>query len=131
MLFDKTVQKTEEWLNELKDKMDWRDKEMAYDGLRAVLHALRDRLSVEAVVKFGAQLPMMLRWFYYENLVPASKPVKIHSEEEFIDLTRGYLRREDLREENLKDLIQNVFGLIRYHMGENEAEKIKFLLPKA
>ena len=131
MHFDKTLQKTDEWLRELMVKMDWEDKQMAYDGLRAVLHALRDRMTVEAVAKFGAQLPMLIRGFYYENWVPSSTPVKIHSEDEFIELTKSYLRRTNVKEENIKALIQNVFKLIRYHMGESEAEKIKFILPKS
>lgn len=131
MHFDKTVQKTEEWLRELMNKMGWDDKEMAYDGLRAVLHALRDRLTVEAVAKFGAQLPMLVRGFYYENWTPGHIPLKIHSEQEFIALTKSYLRKPVLKEENIKELIQAVFQLIRYHTSEAEADKLIALFPKS
>ena len=34
MTFTKTVQKSESWLKDLMEKMDWEDKQMAYDGLR-------------------------------------------------------------------------------------------------
>jgi uncharacterized protein (DUF2267 family) len=130
MLFDKTLQKTDEWLRELMEKMDWEDKQMAYDGLRAVLHALRDRLPVEAVVKFGAQLPMLVRGFYYENWVPATTPIKVHTELEFIELARSYLRRTKIKEENIKLLVQNVFQLIERHMSTSETEKLRAILPK-
>ena len=39
----------------------------AYLALRTVLHALRDRLTLEEAVQLGAQLPMLVRGFYYEG----------------------------------------------------------------
>lgn len=131
MTFDKTVQKTELWLKELMEKMGWSDKRLAYDGLRAVLHALRDRLPIEAVVKFGAQLPMLVRGFYYENWTPSSTPIKVHNQAEFLELVRSYLRISPMQEENVEDLVYNVFQLIRYHMGSSEAEKLQAILPKS
>jgi uncharacterized protein (DUF2267 family) len=44
--FDSTVQTTHVWLNELLGLLRWQDPHRAYLALRAVLHALRDRLSV-------------------------------------------------------------------------------------
>ena len=45
--FDKTIQKTNEWLEELMASYDGLDREKAYLALRATLHTLRDRLPVE------------------------------------------------------------------------------------
>ena len=36
----------------------------AYRVLRAVLHALRDRVTVDVAAKFAAQLPTLLRGVY-------------------------------------------------------------------
>jgi uncharacterized protein (DUF2267 family) len=47
--FDTTIQKTNSWLNDLMQVMDWSDRHKAYLALRATLHALRDRLPVEEV----------------------------------------------------------------------------------
>jgi uncharacterized protein (DUF2267 family) len=41
---DKTIEKTNIWLNEVQAILAWNDRERAYHALCAVLHALRDRL---------------------------------------------------------------------------------------
>ena len=67
-VFDTTIQKTQVWLNDLMSELDWEDKpHKAYMALRTVLHALRDRLMVVVAVQLGAQLPMLIRGFYYEG----------------------------------------------------------------
>ena len=68
-IFDGTLQKTQIWLNELMTALDWENHpHKAYLALRTVLHALRDRLTVEEAVQLGAQLPMLVRGFYYRRL---------------------------------------------------------------
>ena len=57
-VFDTTLQKTNAWLKEVMDELGSSDRHQAYLALRAVLHALRDRLTVEEVAQLGAQLPM-------------------------------------------------------------------------
>jgi uncharacterized protein (DUF2267 family) len=66
-VFETTVNKTNRWLNELMQIMGLKDRQKAYLALRAVLHALRDRLTLEQVAQLGAQLPMLIRGFYYEG----------------------------------------------------------------
>jgi uncharacterized protein (DUF2267 family) len=63
-VFDRTVQKTNSWLKNLMDELDWQDRQEAYAALRVTLQALRDRLTVEEVAQLGAQLPMLIRGFY-------------------------------------------------------------------
>jgi uncharacterized protein (DUF2267 family) len=46
-----------------------------------VLHALRDRLTVNEAAQFGAQLPMLVRGIYYEGWDPTRLPVKMNREE--------------------------------------------------
>ena len=53
-VFDRTVHKTNSWLNELMEILDWHDRHKAYLALRVTLHALRDRLTVEEVAQLGA-----------------------------------------------------------------------------
>jgi uncharacterized protein (DUF2267 family) len=64
-VFDTTVQKTNNWLNDLMQVLRWPDKHKVYLALRTTLHALRDRLTVEEVAHLGAQLPMLIRGFRY------------------------------------------------------------------
>ena len=69
-VFDTTLQKTNEWLDEIMDELALQDRHTAYVALRGTLHALRDRLPVQEAVHLGAQLPILVRGFYYEGWRP-------------------------------------------------------------
>ena len=69
-VFDKTLQTTNIWLNEIMDEMG-PDRQIAWKALSTVLHKLRDRLPVEAAAHLGAQLPLLVRGVYYDQYQPA------------------------------------------------------------
>ena len=71
----KGVQTVQEWLKELKDKSELADEAAAYSILRAVLHQLRDRPTLEEAVDLGAQLPLIVRGLYFEGWRPHKVPV--------------------------------------------------------
>lgn len=52
-------------------------RDLSYKAMRAVLHALRDRLSVEESAQLAAQLPTLVRGVYYEGWRPRDVPVKM------------------------------------------------------
>lgn len=125
--FDKTVQKTNEWLNELMAFHEGCDRQKAYLVLRATLHTLRDRLPPQEAVELGAQLPMLIRGFYYEGWRPAGKPVKERHKEEFLrhigDALRGYnLGRPE-------DIARGVFRILGRRISAGEMEDIRQVLP--
>jgi Uncharacterized conserved protein (DUF2267) len=64
------------WINDVAREFDTEDCEFAYRVLRAWLHTLRDRLTVEASAHFAAQLPDLIRGIFYQawnpNAVPTS-----------------------------------------------------------
>lgn len=73
--FDRTLQKTHIWFDEVGEILGWEDKERVFQGVRSVLHALRDRLTVEEATQLGSQLPFLLTGFYYEDGKPAASPI--------------------------------------------------------
>ena len=81
-LFTTTLKSTQSWVDDLMFRLKWDDPHRAWHGLRAVLHVLRDRLTVEEAVALGAQLPMLLRGAYYEGWRPAATPVRMRSLED-------------------------------------------------
>ncbi|SDC21186.1 DUF2267 domain-containing protein [Actinokineospora iranica] len=55
------------WLREVAHGFPTEDEQFAYRALRAWLHAVRDQLTPQAAVHFGAQLPDLLRGVFYEG----------------------------------------------------------------
>ena len=82
---DHTVQETNIWLKAIAEELHFDDRHQAYSALRAVLHALRDRLPPEIAVHLGAQLPILVRGIYYEGWHMAGTPTKERSAQEFAD----------------------------------------------
>ena len=71
--FSTTVDKTNRVLKEIERAYGWPQdrRNQSYTALRAVLHALRDRLTVEESAQFAAQLPMLIRGLYYGGWDPS------------------------------------------------------------
>lgn len=129
-VFESTLQKSHVWLKRLNETLGWEDQHRSYVILRAVLQALRDRLTIEGTAKFGAQLPMLIRGFYYEGWVPAHAPIKIRSKDDFIDLVRDYLGSSNLSfENNLEEIVVKVFRVLREQIGEAEIKHISETVP--
>jgi len=126
-VFDRTVHKANQWLNELNEVLGGRTKHQAYSAMRATLHALRDRLTVEEVAQFGAQLPMLVRGFYYEGWVPAGKPLKERHAEEFLARIALELRKDDPIDP--ETIARAVFAVISRRVTEGEIEDVKHVLP--
>jgi uncharacterized protein (DUF2267 family) len=126
-VFDRTVQKTNNWLNELMELLGSPGKQRAYSALRATLHALRDRLTVPEVAQLGAQLPMLVRGFYYEGWDPVGKPVKERHKEHFLARIAQELRGEELIDPEF--IARGVFALLAKRISEGEIEDVKHVLP--
>jgi len=109
------------------ERMRWHDRHRAYFALRIVLHALRDHLSVDEVVAFGAQLPMLVRGFYYEGWQPSKKPLKERKKEVFLSHIADAFRDPDIDPEQV---VRAVFQVLTDHMTIGETESIKHCLPK-
>lgn len=125
--FDSTIHTTNIWLNDVMDRMGWQEKQRAYHALRAVLHALRDRLSVDHAAALGAQLPMLIRGFYYEGWHPGGKPVKERKKEEFLAHIATDFR--DDFDVDPEKVARTVFQVIAKHVSPGEIKHVKITLP--
>lgn len=126
-VFETTLQKTNIWLKEISDLLHWDDHQRAYHGLRAVLHAVRDRLPVPEAAHFGAQLPMLVRGFYYDNWKPGSTPAKIKTTQEFYDVVRENFAAD--RNVNPIRLTEAVMTVLATNLSPGELEKLRGILP--
>src|SRR5918999_2423916 len=84
-VFDHTVQVTNEWLKGVERELGAANRHRAYLALRSTLHALRDELVPDEAVHLAAQLPMLVRGFYYEGWDPSRTPVKDRDREDFLE----------------------------------------------
>ncbi len=125
--FDSTLQTTNIWLNDVLERLGWQDHHHAYQALRAVLHALRDRLPVDQAAAFAAQLPMLVRGFYYEGWHPHGKPVKERHKEEFLAHIAAAFR--DDPEVDPERVARAVFQVVSKHVTGGEIEGVKRSLP--
>ena len=83
-VFDKTLQTTHVWLNEITDVIG-PDKQVAWHVLGAVLRTLRDRVPLQVAVHLGAELPLFVRGLYYDQWhAPGRMDEKPGSLEEFL-----------------------------------------------
>ncbi|MBS0647596.1 MAG: DUF2267 domain-containing protein [Verrucomicrobia bacterium] len=123
-----SAQKTHIWLKEIARRMGWNDQQLAYQALRAVLQALRDRLPVEVVAKLGAQLPLLIRGIYYENWVPSHTPFRLHHVEDFLGLVSVYLGNDRLIPDT-ESITKNVFLTLQSHLTAGEIKNVKRVLP--
>lgn len=78
---DRAVQTANTWLADVARAFGTDDRRFAYRVVRAWLHTLRDRLTVEASAHFSAQLPEFLRGVYYDGWDPSRVPLKYRPEE--------------------------------------------------
>jgi len=129
-VFDGTLQKTQIWLNDLMSELDWVGKpEKTYFALKTVLHALRDRLTVEEAVQLGAQLPMLVRGFYYEGWTLKGKPHKERHKEDFLAHVKDAFKDDvTVRPESV---VRAVFRVLERHTSDGEIEDVKNSFPKA
>jgi uncharacterized protein (DUF2267 family) len=126
-VFDTTVQKTNSWLKELMQIMEWQDRQRAYLALRATLHTLRDRLTVDEVAQLGAQFPMLVRGMYYEGWDPSSQPVKLRHKRDFlVEVAERFINEATLDAEGIA---RGVFRLLDSRISEGEIEDIRQVLP--
>jgi uncharacterized protein (DUF2267 family) len=126
-VFDKTVQKTNSWLHDLTQVLQWSDKHKVYMALRTTLNALRDRLTVEEVAHLGAQLPMLIRGFYYEGWDPTDKPLKERHKEQFLARIEQAFKGDDSIDPEV--VARGVFFVLAHRVTEGEIEDVTHVLP--
>jgi uncharacterized protein (DUF2267 family) len=127
--FNATVDKTNRILRLIEEAYGWPKelRNMSYAALRAVLHQLRDRLTVEEIAHLGAQLPMLVRGIYYDGWDPSRVPVKM-DRDEFLDRVRREFPYTV--DGGTEPLVRTVLRALSPHVTEGEWEDIKSTVPR-
>ena len=128
-ILGRSVQKTNIWLRDVNSELSWFTFQRGYLALRAVLHALRDRLSTPEIAQFGAQLPIFIRGIYYEGWNPAHTPVKSRGKELFLRQVRSQFAHTRNPDIDAEEVTRAIFRVLAKHVSGGELEQVKHLLP--
>jgi len=121
-LLAEPIQKMDEWLAELTRIGGFHSPAQAYSVLHAVLHTLRDRLTVDEAAQLGAQLPLVVRGVYYEGWKPAAMPGRQRTKAEFLGRIAGRLGNCDA---DPAVACRAVFRLLDNHISPGEIDNVR------
>jgi uncharacterized protein (DUF2267 family) len=126
--FNVTVDKTNKLLRQIESAYGWpkEQRNQSYSALRATLHALRDRLTVDETAQLSAQLPMLVRGIYYDSWDPSHVPVKM-GREEFLQRVKSEFPHQV--EGGMEELTRTVFEALKAHVSEGEWHDVGAVLP--
>ena len=135
MNFEKYAVKGNLFVKELAQELGCPDnKKKAGRILKAVLKALRNRLSHEESMHLLAQLPMCIKAIYVDGWKLSETPEKIKNVSEFVEEVMKYDRPRAQQDFADKDeairAIKAVFRVIKRHISDGEAQDVEAELPK-
>jgi len=127
-IIERSVEKTHVWLDEIADQLGADDRREAYRVLRAYLHALRDRLTVDEAAQLAAQLPDLVRGIYYEGWDPSATPVRYRGLADFLDRVAADAELDG--ETASSFAVSAAAEVLRRHVSPGEIEDIRAQLPE-
>lgn len=126
-VFDKTLQTTHIWLNEIGEELGT-DEQLSWRVLSAVLHAVRDRLPVGLAAHLGSQLPLMVRGSYYDQFRPSELPKRMRSADQFLEMIAQELQFS--RPVDVQAALRTVFHVLSRHLTPGEIGNVREALPE-
>jgi uncharacterized protein (DUF2267 family) len=125
------TQTTHIWVKQAGEELKWTDERRAFLALRSVLHALRDRLTIEEAVHLGAQLPIFIRGCYYDGWRPKKKPVRDPTRYGFLgEIQTSFKKTHDPQVDSIR-VTRAIFRLLNRKISEGEINDVRSSLPKA
>lgn len=126
-VLDRSIQKTHLWLKELLAELGWKDRRRAWSALRAVLHALRNRLTVDEAVQLGAEFPLVLRGLYFEGWDCSRNPAPDRTLDDFLQhIAEDLYRQPGVDPEHAA---RAVFRLLASRITSGELSDLTHTLP--
>ena len=93
----------------------------------SVLHAVRDRLPPDDAVHLAAQMPMLVRGFYYEGWHPSDTPERYRHKQDFLDhIAHDVPNLDPTQRERAATA---VFSVLNHELSGGEADQVRHALP--
>lgn len=129
-IVERSAETAHVWYRDVARELQTEDMKYAGRVLRTVLHALRDRLTVEETAQLAAQLPTLIRGIYYEQWRPAATRRHLaHDVDEFLDHVAqdGQLAGRT----EASHAVTAVAHVLHAHVSEGEMRDVLAILPAA
>ena len=127
-IIERSTEKANIWLGDVAAELGDDDRQYAYRVLRAVLHVLRDRLTIDAAAKLAAQLPTLIRGIYYEDWDPSRVPMPAHTVDTFLEHVVSEGRFSGETEASIA--VTAVTAVLRRHLTPGGIDAIVSVLPE-
>ncbi len=133
--FDKYAQEANEFMNKLaKDLGHPDERNRAGMILRAVMHTLRDRITISESFNVLAQLPMFLKAVYVENWKYSERPATYSKIEDFKNEVKKqqelYGEQDFNWQKSTEEIIHIVMDHLKQYISQGEIEDIMAQLPE-
>jgi uncharacterized protein (DUF2267 family) len=126
--FAATLEKADEWINELMGELRTDDPDRTVRILRAVLHTLRDCLPRGECMHLSSHVPWLIRGMFFDGWNPEGVPVRIKSQQEFYDRVADLLLPGADPGPDFATVC--VLRLLQHRIPPNEIEDICGILPE-
>jgi uncharacterized protein (DUF2267 family) len=114
-----------EWLTTVASWLGTEDRDYTYRALRAWLHLVRDRLTVDSAAHLAAQLPELLRGIYFEGWVPSRVPVRYGVAE----FTALFAREAGISPSDVPRTVTAVSAALSERFSPGQLEHVLALMP--
>lgn len=122
------VNAAQEWIDDLLRRLGWHDRERTYRVLLATLRALRDSLAHDEAMYIGAQLPPLLRGFYYEGWHPGAH-AGLRSRAAFLERIQDGVHRDPAVD--AEQVARAVLAMLAERLPAAEIEDAKTATPQS
>jgi uncharacterized protein (DUF2267 family) len=127
-IVQRSVEAAHAWHHDVAVELQTDDLHDAARALRVVLHALRDRLTVEETAHLASQLPTMIRGIYYEGWTPGRPPHVAHNIDTFLAHVAAEGRMAG--ETEASHAVTAVARVLHRHVSEGELDDVLAILPE-
>ena len=127
---DRAFQSTRVWMNQMSKDLQWNEERRLYLALRTVLHGIRDRVTLQEAVQFGAQLPTFIRGMYYEGWRPGPRPLRNRSKDAFLEEIRAAFAKTRMQRVDPEAIATSVFRFLNRKIAGGELADVRDQLPK-
>ena len=123
-----SVQLLDEWVQQVNYELGWRDLNRSFRLLRITLNELRDMLPIDEAAQFSAQLPLVIRGYFFEGWKPSKIHTTKHNKADFVrKIGQNFSEAEC---QDVEKAISGVFSVLNKHVSSGEIEDVRGSLRK-